>query len=118
MKGVLVVNGPNLNLLGSREPEIYGRTTLADIEAMVGTRRPELGGEVAFFQSNSEGELLDFLQREAAGAHRGGPERGAPSPTTRTLSTIVCRHSGPPVVEVHLSNHHARVEREDSGHQA
>src|SRR5262249_41430925 len=67
-KRLLVVNGPNLNLLGTREPEVYGRTTLADIEAMVRRRADELGCEVTCFQSNSEGAILDFVQREAATA--------------------------------------------------
>src|SRR5262249_60300679 len=68
VRRLLVVNGPNLNLLGTREPHIYGTTTLADVEAMVHRRAAELGCEVAFFQSNSEGAIVDYLQTEGPGA--------------------------------------------------
>ena len=62
MTRVLILNGPNLNLLGTREPEIYGRTTLADVEAALVARGGELGIEVATFQSNHEGAIIDRLQ--------------------------------------------------------
>ena len=65
MKRFLIVNGPNLNLLGTREPHIYGKTTLAEIEAMVCSRALELGCEAVCFQSNSEGAIIDFLHKEA-----------------------------------------------------
>ena len=68
MKKLLVVSGPNLNLLGSREPDVYGRTTLPEIEAMVKERVAAAGHEALCFQSNSEGAILDFLQREAPAA--------------------------------------------------
>jgi 3-dehydroquinate dehydratase II len=63
MTRVLVVNGPNLNLLGTREPEIYGRTTLAEVDAALIARGHELGVEVDTFQSNHEGAIIDRLQR-------------------------------------------------------
>jgi 3-dehydroquinate dehydratase-2 len=108
---VLVVNGPNLNLLGTREPEVYGHTTLPEIEAMMRERGAGLGCEVVCFQSNSEGALLDFLQREAVAAAGIILNPGALTHYSYALYDCL-RALQAPVVEVHLSNVHARAERE------
>jgi 3-dehydroquinate dehydratase II len=109
VRRVLVVNGPNLNLLGSREPDVYGTTTLADIEAMVGRRAAELGCEAVCFQSNSEGAILDFLQSEAPASSGVVLNPGALTHSSYALYDCL-RALRAPVVEVHLSNLHARAE--------
>jgi 3-dehydroquinate dehydratase-2 len=111
VKKLLVVAGPNLNLLGSREPDIYGRTTLAEIEAMVRERAAGAGHEVLCFQSNSEGAILDFLQREAPAASGIILNPGALTHYSYALYDCL-RALQAPVVEVHLSNLHARSETE------
>jgi len=109
MSKVVVVNGPNLNLLGKREPEIYGTNTLADLNDRVRDRGRELGVDVALFQSNSEGEIIDFLQKEAPGALGVIINPGAFS--HYSLALYDCLQAlGLPVVEVHISNIHAREE--------
>jgi 3-dehydroquinate dehydratase II len=109
VRRVLVVNGPNLNLLGTREPDVYGTTSLADIEAMVGRRADELGCEVVCFQSNSEGAILDFLQSEAPASSGIVLNPGALTHSSYALYDCL-RALRAPVVEVHLSNLHARAE--------
>jgi 3-dehydroquinate dehydratase II len=109
MKRLLVVNGPNLNLLGTREPDVYGITTLAGIEAMVRERAAELGCEVTCFQSNSEGAILDFLQSEAPASSGIVLNPGALTHSSYALYDCL-RALRAPVVEVHISNLHARVE--------
>lgn len=106
---LLIVNGPNLNLLGTREPDVYGTTTLEEIEAMVHRRAQELGCEALCFQSNSEGALLDFLHREAAASSGIVLNPGALTHYSYALYDCL-RALRTPVVEVHLSNLHARRE--------
>jgi len=112
MKRLLVVNGPNLNLLGTREPDVYGTTTLAEIESMVRERAAGLDCDVAFFQSNSEGAILDFLQREAPGS--AGVVLNPAALTHYSYALYDClRALAAPVVEVHLSNLHARGQTQE-----
>lgn len=108
-KRLLIVNGPNLNLLGTREADVYGATTLEEIEAMVRRRAQELGCEAVCFQSNSEGALLDFLHREAPAASGIALNPGALTHYSYALYDCL-RALRTPVVEVHLTNLHSRRE--------
>ena len=104
---VLVLHGPNLNLLGEREPEIYGRVTLPQIDAELRRLGEELGLVVDTFQSNSEGTLVDRIQ-----AARGQYEALVINPAAYTHTSVAIRDAiqmlGIPVVEVHLSNVYRR----------
>jgi 3-dehydroquinate dehydratase II len=102
---VLVLNGPNLGTLGRREPEVYGTRTLADLEAMVTKHARELGLELSFRQSNHEGQLIDWIEKEPGDAIIINP--GALSHYGLALADAL-RGSGKPVVEVHISNVFAR----------
>ena len=104
---ILLVNGPNLNLLGEREPEVYGHETLADVERMVSEACAGYGVEVKSFQSNWEGAILDFLQEHRHLAQGVILNPGALTHTSRALPD--CLRALPcPTVEVHISNIHAR----------
>lgn len=106
---ILILNGPNLNLLGSREPEIYGRETLADIEATAAKRAESLGLAIDFRQSNSEGEIVDWIQQ--APDHAAGLIVNAGALTHTSIAVLdALLACGLPVVEVHLSNIHRREE--------
>lgn len=103
---VHVLNGPNLNLLGTREPEVYGRATLADVEAACRAACERHGLELVFRQSNHEGELVTFLQ-EARGS-RGVVLNAAAYTHTSVALADAIKAVGLIVVEVHLSNVFAR----------
>lgn len=109
MKRIVVVNGPNLNLLGKREPLIYGTRSHTDLVKTLRAKARKLGIEVSVFQSNHEGELIDFLQKEAPGSLGIVINPGALS--HYSLALFDCLQSlMVPTVEVHLSNIHAREE--------
>jgi 3-dehydroquinate dehydratase-2 len=108
MANILVLNGPNLNLLGVREPEVYGRQTLQDIEKNLETRARELGCAIAFLQSNAEHALIDRIHL----AFREGVDFILINPGAFTHTSIALRDAllgvKIPFIEVHLSNVHAR----------
>ena len=107
MPQVLILNGPNLNLLGQRQPEIYGRETLADVEGRCAALGHELGLATRFLQSNHEGQLIDWIQaaRGSAGAIIINP--AALSHTSVAILDALNAFEGP-VIEVHISNIHKR----------
>ena len=109
MKRVMILNGPNLNLLGVREPHIYGTTTLAQIKEACEREATKLGLTLSFFQSNHEGELVDLIQsaRQAADAIIINP--AAYSFTSIAMVDAIKAFDGP-LIEVHISNIHARDE--------
>ena len=105
---ILLISGPNLNLLGQRKPEVYGKQSLADIEALVRKRAEEWTAEIATFQSNHEGALIDFIQQERA-ADGLIINPGALAHGSYALRDALEGFPGPKV-EVHLSNIYAREE--------
>ena len=106
---VLVLNGPNLNLLGQREPEVYGRTTLADIGALLRGKGRDLSVEIDFRQSNHEGELVSWIQSAQQDFSVVILNAGAYTHTSVALRDAIAA-STVPTIEVHLSNIYAREE--------
>lgn len=104
---ILVIHGPNLNLLGTREPDVYGSTTLDDINRQIMELSKELGIETEIFQSNSEGDIVDAIQKKTY-------ELMIINPAAYTHTSIAIRDAisaiGRPVIEVHISNIHKREE--------
>ena len=108
MPSILLINGPNLNLLGTREPGLYGKLSLADVEALLGERAAQRGAGLECFQSNAEHELVERVQRLG----REPVDFVILNPGAFTHSSIALRDAllavGVPFIEVHLSNIHAR----------
>ncbi len=111
---ILVLNGPNLNILGAREPDVYGHETMAEIEASCAKRASALGLTVEFRQSNSEGELVDWIQEARNGYAGLIVNAGAYTHTSIALldALLACEV---PVIEVHLSN---ILQRDDFRHHS
>lgn len=110
MKKIAIINGPNLDRLGRREPEIYGRETLADLEQRLRADAAELGVEVGFFQSNHEGALIDHIAGLADSGVHGIILNGAGLTHTSVALRDAIAGSTLPAIEVHISNIHAREE--------
>ena len=106
---ILIINGPNINLTGNREPGIYGSVTLEDINGMIAKRAAQAGAECEFFQSNSEGALIDFIQSRMGEADGIILNAGAYTHTSIALQDCI-RSLKCPVIEVHISNVHKREE--------
>ena len=112
MRKILVLNGPNLNLLGQREPGVYGAATLADVETLCRDTAGKLGFEIDFRQSNHEGVLIDALQEAGRGVKAGEVlgvvfNPGAYTHTSVALHDAI-KGAEVPVIETHISNVHAR----------
>ncbi|MDE2452197.1 MAG: type II 3-dehydroquinate dehydratase [Burkholderiales bacterium] len=112
MPKVIVLNGPNLNLLGQREPAVYGSTTLADVEALCRQTGARLGVEVECLQSNHEGVLIDAIHEAGRGVKAGTVlgvvfNAGAYTHTSVALHDAI-KGAEVPVIEIHISNVHAR----------
>lgn len=116
-KSILILNGPNLNLLGTRQPEVYGTTTLQDIEAACAAKAEALAISVSFAQSNHEGALIDALHA-AKGTHDGVIlNAGAYTHTSIAIRDAISA-TMLPVIELHLSNIHAREKFRHHSHIA
>jgi 3-dehydroquinate dehydratase-2 len=106
---ILFLNGPNLNLLGQREPHIYGKTSLADIENAVRQKAESLGAKIDFHQSNSEGDLVDLIHK-SRGIHSAIVINAAAFTHTSIAIRDAISAVAVPTIEIHLSNIHAREE--------
>jgi len=106
---ILVINGPNLNMLGKRDKEIYGGKTLAEIDSLIKEQGEALNMEVVTFQSNSEGALIDFIQEQADSASGIIINPGALTHYGLSLRDVLA-DTKLPIIEVHLSNIYAREE--------
>ena len=108
MKNILVLHGPNLNLLGTREPEVYGRVTLEEINSKLSTQAQSKGAKLEYFQSNAESALVDRVQQ----ARKDGTDFIIINPAAFTHTSVAIRDAlsaiAIPFIEVHLSNVHAR----------
>ena len=106
---ILIINGPNLNNLGRRDPGHYGSRTLAEIERDVAAKAGDLNVEVAFFQSNHEGDIVDFIQESTEGSDGVIINAGALTHYGLSMRDALT-DAGLPIIEVHISNIHARDE--------
>jgi len=105
---IYVLNGPNLNLLGMREPDLYGRTTLADVEKLCRATAQRLGLSVEFRQSNHEGEIIDWIH-QARAEKAAGVVINPAGFTTTSISILDALYTlEVPVIEIHITNIHAR----------
>ena len=120
MTSVHVLNGPNLNLLGTREPHIYGTATLADVEELCRREAAALGLALVFRQTNWEGQLVDWVQEAGAAARAGEAIGTVLNAGAYTHTSVALRDAiegcGLPVVELHISNVHAREEFRHRSH--
>ncbi len=110
MKKIAIINGPNLDQLGRREPEVYGSETLADLEAKLQAEAAALPVELSFFQSNHEGALIEHIASLADTGTNGIIINGAGFTHTSVALRDAIAAAGLPTVEVHISNIHAREE--------
>ena len=114
MAKLLVLHGPNLNLLGTRKPEVYGSTTLADVEEMCRQEAGKLGLDVVFRQSNWEGQIIDWIHETGAAVKAGESIGAVYNPGAHTHTSVAIRDAiegaSLPVIECHISNVHAREE--------
>src|SRR6266508_3282210 len=114
MTSILILNGPNLNLLGTRKPEVYGTTTLADVAELCRQEAGKLGLEVVFRQSNHEGQLIDWIHETGAEVEAGNSIGAVFNPGAFTHTSVALHDAiegaSLPTIELHISNVHKREE--------